>query len=254
MIRLLVKYILTAALRDRLFVGFLLLVGVGISLSIFLGSSAITEKDQFSLIFAAGGLRVGGLVTLVLFTVFYVRRSFEARDVEYLLSRPLTRLQFLIAHALAFSILATVLAFFVTAAIALMPSQASFSGVLLWGLSVWIEFIIMATISLFFALVLSSAVTASLMGLAFYVLARLMGGILGIIATGSTGGIATLMLQKIMLLISIFIPRLDVMGQSSWLLYGTQGVVDWLFLVLQGAVFCGLVFSASYFDLKRKQF
>ena len=49
MIRLLVGYILTAAIRDRLFLSLMLLVVVGVCLSVFLGSSAITEKDQFSL-------------------------------------------------------------------------------------------------------------------------------------------------------------------------------------------------------------
>ena len=47
MIHILTKYILTAAMKDRLFLLFLLLAVLGVSLSIFLGSSAVTEKDQF---------------------------------------------------------------------------------------------------------------------------------------------------------------------------------------------------------------
>lgn len=250
---LLVKYILTAAMRDRILLGFLVLVGIGISLSIFLGSSAITEKDQFSVVFAAGGLRIAGLLTLILFTIFYLRKSFDTRDVEYLLSRPISRFQFLLAHSLAFSILATVVASGVLFAVMAMPLAGSAGSYMLWGLSIWVEFIIMVNISLFFALVLSSAVTATLITIAFYVLARLMGDILGIIEAGENIVLIAFM-EKAMLFISVFIPRLDLMGQTAWLVYGAQGYVDWVFIILQGIIFCGVVLSAALLDLNRKQF
>ncbi len=253
MIGLLIKYILTAALRDRLLLSFVVLVGLGLSVSVFLGSAALTEKDQFSLVFAAGGLRIAGLLTLILFVVFYLRRSFETRDVEYILSRPISKFQFLLAHSLAFSILATFIAVVVTAAITLLSYQHIQLGHLLWGGSFWVELLVMANVALFFALFLSSAVTATLISFAFYVLSRLIGDILGIIEKpGESGTIA--FLEKIMNLVSVFIPRLDLMGQTSWLLYGTGGAVNFPFLFMQGAVFCGLVLAAAYYDLSRRQF
>lgn len=253
MIRLLVNYILTAAFRDRLFLGFLGILAVGTSLSLFFGSSVITETDQFSLAFAAGGLRLAGVLTLVLFIVFYMRRSFETRDVEYMLSRPISRLQFLVAHVLAFTMIATVMAGFITLTLFLMPSNMANNGIGLWGASILAEFIIMAIVSLFFALVLSSAVTASMMVISFYVLSRLMGSILGIIASDASGG-AIVLMEKVMLVISVFIPRLDLIGQTSWLLYGVEDTVNFEFIALQGGVFCGLVFAATFFDLSRRQF
>ena len=123
----------------------------------------------------------------------------------------------------------------------------------IWGVSVWVEFMIMVHVALFFALVLSSAVTATLMGFAFYVLARLMGNILGIIAAEGESGI-NLLMEKVMLVISVIIPRLDLMGQSTWLLYSAENTIDWSFIALQGFVFCGLVFSAALLDLNRRQF
>lgn len=250
---LLVKYILTAAFRDRMLLGFIVLLGLGISLSILMGSSALTEKDQFSLVFAAGGLRIAGLVILILFTVFYMRRSFETRDVEYMLSRPISRLQFLTAHFAAFSLLATLAAGLITTALFFLPSSAHPDGLLTWGFSLWLEFIIMVNVAMFFAFALSSAVMATMMSLALYLLARLMGTILGIIESTADSAMQ-LILEKTMLVISIFIPRLDLMGQTSWLLYGVEGGVGWSFLLVQGAVFCGLVFSATLLDLNRRQF
>lgn len=253
MVWILTRYVLTAAFRDRLFLGFLLLLFVGVSLSFFLGSSAVTEKDQFSLIFAASGLRIGANLALLLFVVFYLRRAFESHDVEYLLSRPISKLQFLLSHFFAFSILALISAVFVTLVLIAMPSAGSEANFFLWGLSFWVELNIMVTIGLFFSLVLSSAVTAALASFAFYVLARLMGDILGILELTHQFGFSAL-LEKIMLFISIFIPRLDLMAQSSWLLYGVENSISWAFIFLQGGIFSAFVLAASFLDLNKRQF
>ena len=254
MIRLLTKYILTAALRDRLFLLFLLLAVVSVSLSVFLGASAITEKDQFSIVFLATGLRLGGLMTLILFVVFYLRRSFESRDVEYLLSHPISRLQFLMAHSLAFSVLATFVAIVTTLILFAVPSTGEHGGCILWGLSIWAELLIMANVALFFALILSSAVAGSLACVAFYVLARMIGSVLGIIQADNDGSTVIRIAEKVMLLISIFIPRLDLMGQTGWLIYGGDILSNLSFFAVQAVVFYGLLMAASFVDLKRRQF
>jgi hypothetical protein len=254
MIRLLTKYILTAAFRDKLLLLFLFVAVLGVSLSIFLGSSAITEKDQFSIVFLASSLRVGGLITLILFVVFYLRRSFESRDVEYLLSRPISRFQFLMAHSLAFSLLATFVAIITTLILMAVPSTGDHSGYLLWGLSIWAELLIMVNVALFFALILSSAVSGALACIAFYVLARMIGSILGIIHADGDAGVFIRIAEKVMLLISIFIPRLDLMGQSAWLIYGGDIISNLSFFVVQAVVFYGLLMTASFIDLKRRQF
>lgn len=255
MIRLLTKYILTAAFRDRLFLLFLLLAVLGVCLSIFLGSSAITEKDQFSIVFLASGLRVGGLIMLILFVVFYLRRSFESRDVEYLLARPITRLQFLFAHSFAFSILATIVAVITTLILIAVPSAgASLGGYIVWGASVWAELLIMVNVALFFSLILSSAVAGSLACIAFYVLSRMIGSILAIVHAGSDGGAFSMLAEKVMLFISIFIPRLDLMGQTSWLVYGGEAIQDLSFFIIQAVVFYGLIMAAALVDLNRRQF
>jgi ABC-type transport system involved in multi-copper enzyme maturation permease subunit len=254
MVWILTKYVLTAALRDRLLLGFFLLLFVGVSLSIFIGSSAINESDQFSLVFAASGLRIGSNLALILFIVFYLRRSFESRDVEYLLSRPISKLQFLMAHFFAFSLLALMVSILVTVTLMIMPLVASSEpDFILWGLSLWVELNIMAAIAVFFSLVLSSAVTASLATFSFYVLSRLIGDILGIIEAGHTVGIYALM-EKTMLVISIFIPRLDLMAQSAWLLYGVTDNINWPFILGQGIIFTGFVYTAALLDLNKRQF
>ncbi len=254
MVWILTKYVLTAAFRDRLLLGMLFLLLIAISLSMFLGSSAITEKDQFSLIFAASSLRVGGNITLILFVVFYLRRAFESRDIEYLLSRPLSKFQFLTAHFCAFSFLSFIAATLIALSLMAMPSSGDEgAALLLWAVSLWVELNIMVVMALFFSLVLSSAVTASLCCFAFYMLARLMGDILGIIEASNNSALFDLM-GKGMLFISVFIPRFDLMAQSVWLLYDVSEGINWPFILAQGIVFSGFVFSMALLDLNKRQF
>lgn len=250
----LVKYVLTAALRDRLIFSMLILLALGTSFSIFLGSAAATEKDQFSLVFASGGLRILGVMGLVLFVVFFIRRSFESKDVEFLLSRPIGRVQFIVSYAVALSILAIIMGGATGGSLALLAPHLFTEAYILWSLSIIVENIIMVNIALFFSMVLTSAATATLSTLAFYILARTMGQILGILDFGF-GFPDSNVLEYIMQGISAVTPRLDLMGQTSWLVYGFDAeTVGFGFVVLQGLVFSFLIILASLIDLIRRQF
>ena len=153
----LVRYVLTAALRDKLILTMALLIALGAALAVFLGSSAITEKESFSTVFGASGLRFLGVFGIVLFVSFYMRRSFETKEVEFLLSRPLSRMTFLFSHAAAFMILSVTLAGVVTAA-GFFLGKPNLPGLIMWGMSVAIETMIMSSVALFFSMVLSSAI------------------------------------------------------------------------------------------------
>ena len=248
-------YVLTAAIRDKLFLSFFLLLAVGVSLSVFLGSSAVIEQDQFTLVFSASGLRIASVFGIILFVIFFVRRSFESRDVEYLLTRPISRFDYLISHVLAFMVIAFCFTVLTGLCIFVLASKgAEQSAYLLWIFSFFAELVIIVNVAFFFSMVLSSAVASVLITGAFYLLSRLIGQILGIIESYNYGNAFALM-EKVMIAISAIIPRLDLMGQSSWLLYGTSDdTVSYLFIALQMLVFSFLVLSAAMIDLKRKQF
>lgn len=175
----LVSYVLTAARRDRLFLSLLCIMVVGTCLSVFLSSSAVIEQAQFSIVFMAGSLRILGLIGLILFVVFFVRRSFEARDIEYLLTRPISRTSLIFSNAAAFSILA----FLVSLTLALGLCWAGRvlenpQGIIYWSTGVICEYILLVNVAFFFAMVLSSPVAATLATFGFYILGRLMGQLL----------------------------------------------------------------------------
>lgn len=270
--RPLIGFILTAALRDKLVMTLMLMILLGAGVSIFLGSSGMTEQESFSVVFGAGGLRFLGVLGIVLFVCFYMRRAFDTKEVEFLLSRPISRMTFLLSHALAFKIIALAVTAAVSIAVFFM-GKPNVEGLLVWVLSIGIENIIMATAALFFSMVLSSASGAALATLGFYVLCRLIGMLLGI-AAQPPDNIVFALLNNLMDLISVIVPRLDIMGQTSWLVYGVEGaggvalgdkasayavaLVDILgvsgFILAQGAVFIALLLSAAAFDFARREF
>lgn len=268
----LVKYVLTAAIRDKLMVTLLLMIAVGASLAVFLGAATITEQGAFSMVFGSGGLRFLGVLGIVLFCSFYIRRSFDHKEVEFLLARPLSRMTFLFSHALAFMFLSLL----VTAAVVLAVyagGKPDMGGLFAWSVSIGVEYAIMAVAALFFSMVLSSAAGSALATLGLYVLARLIGTLLGI-AHAPPDNIIFAVLNNVMEIISVVVPRLDLMGQTSWLVYGVEGsagigireqagtyAYDMIallgmngFSLVQGACFISLLLAASAFDFVRRQF
>lgn len=249
----LVRYVLTAALRDRLYLAIILAIAVGASLSLFIGSAAVIESSAFVVVFCAAGLRFVAVAGLVLFVSFYIRRSFESRDAELLLSRPVSRFSFLLSHAAAFSVLAAVTALMVGTALFLMAPHKPTPGLFLWGSSMAVELVIMANAALFFAMVLGSAVAAALASGGLYVLARMIGDLLGIAQAYSAEG-GSGILTQILQVISMVVPRLDLMAQSSWLVYGPEDSIGFLFLLVQLVLYSALLIGAALVDLTRRQF
>lgn len=249
----LVRYIIMSAIRDRLILSLIVVVLVGASLSLFLGSSAMIESDQFSLVFASGGLRLAAMAGLVLFVVFHVRRSFDTKDVDFLLSRPISRTGFILSHSVAFSLIAAVIAAAVSAAVCMVSPGAINDGYAIWAVSLMVEMIIMANAALFFSMVVSSAAGSALAVFGLYVLSRLMGQLLGI-ADIPDDMFLYPVLRAGMNIVSMVVPRLDLMAQTSWLIYPDRISTGYGFIVLQGVLYTGLLVTAALVDLRRRQF
>lgn len=249
-----VGYILKGARHDRLMISMVMMIVIAVALSFFLGSSALVEKEAFALIYIANTLRVLGVFGLVMFIIFFFRRALDNRDVDYLLSRPIGRVPFVLSHLVAFIILAFSLSLVIFAPVLYLARDFITQAYFVWWAGVLCELIMMAGVALFFSLILRSAASAGFACLGFYALSRLMGQIMGILVlkgdVDATGGLLT----GIMKAVSLFIPRLDLLTQSSWLLYGLDGQVGLAFIFIQSAVFMLLIVSAMIIDFIRKQF
>jgi hypothetical protein len=61
-------------------------------------------------------------------------------------------------------------------------------------------------------------------------------------------------LPTIMQGISMLMPRLDLLTQTSWLVYGPDPAVGITFIIVQGVLFSSILLVASLIDLHRRQF
>ncbi|HQX27811.1 MAG TPA: hypothetical protein PKX38_07735, partial [Alphaproteobacteria bacterium] len=121
-----------------------------------------------------------------------------------------------------------------------------------WAVSLAFENIVMVNAALFFSMILSSAATAATATAGFYILARLMGQLLGIIDSTGKGTVIYNLMEYILQAISAVMPRLDLMAQTSWLIYGQS--VEISSILLQAAIFTILIITAALIDLVRRQF
>ncbi|MCC6598190.1 MAG: hypothetical protein IT559_05335 [Alphaproteobacteria bacterium] len=249
----LVRYVLIAALRDRLVLGLIILMALGVAMSVFLGSAAITEQGRFVAVYAAGSLRMINVLGLVLFAVFFIRRSFDARDIEFMLSRPIGRIRFLLSYVAAFSLLAACFGAITGLCLFVLSPEQDRGGLILWTISLVVENIIIINTALFFSMILTSAATAAFAVFGFYVLARMMSQILGIIDSGKSE-MNSSVLETIMQGISMVMPRLDLMAQTSWLLYGVNDAAGLVFVLAQGTTYLAVIVLAALVDLRFRQF
>ena len=253
MIAQLIYYVLTAALRDKLLLSVFLMIIVGAALAQFVGGSAVVEQDYFSLVFAASGMRIAMILTLVLFVCFFIRRLFDSKDIEFLLSRPVGKLQLLGSFSFAFSLIAVLVCLAILPAFYLLSPSHFSLGYILWWFSVVVESVVMVNAAMFFALYMNSATTSALSSLSLYILGRMMGQILGIIYSdfGNMSG----PMASSMKLVSTMVPRFDLMGQTQWLIYGADnGSWYFGFFALQGILYSFLLFMAASLDLWKRQF
>lgn len=244
-----IRYILLTAQRDFLFFGLALAILAAIGLGLFLGSNALVEQVETSLVYASGAARLVLVIGLTIFTAFSIRRFFDNREVELMLVRPISRNKFIISFILGFSLVALVFVLF-TAAVLYIFAQPNFEGFLVWTLSLVLEAMIVLTLAMTASFILKSAVSAVLTTLGFYVLARMAGFILLIVTKPGAHDFE----NKIFLSFSSVVPRLDFFGKTEWLVYGVQNWQDVQLFALQALIYIPFLAAIALVDFRRKEF
>jgi ABC-type transport system involved in multi-copper enzyme maturation permease subunit len=249
-----IRYILLTALRDWLFIGLFASLIAAIAISSFLGGTALVEESQMSITYAAASTRVILLVGLIVFVCFHVRTSFQNREIELILSRPISRISFVFAYWLGFSLIVFFLVLPLMAVFLSMTDQTE--GVILWSVSLMMEALFVVAFSLFASLILSSAVASVLLSFGFYFISRMMGFFLFILESpGQFNSLDTnYVTGKIVLFISTMLPRLDQFGKSEWLVSGIATDENYYIFFGQTLVYIPFLLILAIYDFKRKQF
>jgi hypothetical protein len=251
-----IKYTLLTASRDLLFIGLCVITLMAYGFSVFVGTTALVEQSQMSLAYFAGSSRIILVTGLIVFVCFHVRRAFENREVESILSKPISRVQFVVAYWAGFSVLA-VLSTIPTLIIIAILNKPDFIGLAYWGISLVLEISLVLAFAMLASLIMKSAVSSVMSSFAFYLVSRLMGFFVAAMDNPASlmgGSKFANALEFMLKIISMVIPRLDMFAKSEWLIYGVDMQHDLWIFPAQSLVFIALLLAVAVFDFKRKQF
>lgn len=246
-----IRFVVITALRDRLFASLIGLLVIAFGVSAYLGSGAVMESREMMAVYAAGSARALVVLGLIVFTAFHVERLFDTREIEAVLSRAISREKFIFAYWAGLAFIGAL--FILPVAIATFFLGMSREGAVYWSLSVFFEMLIVTAFTLFAALTLERAIPTIFASAGFYGLARLIGFFVGI-ASNTDGGAINDAINPIIEMLFYMIPRLDLTGQTRWLVYGLEDKSIILLVALQVVIYVPLLLSAAMFDLRRKHF
>ncbi len=250
-----IRYILLTALRDFLFLGLLIALALAASVAATLGGTAMVEKEAMTLVFSGAASRLILMFGLTVFIAFHIRQAFDQKEIDVLLSRPLSRFQILFSYWLGFSFVAFLLVLAAVTILSFLP-VSNMTGFAYWGVSLLLESWLMVAIALFASFTLSSAVASVLASMGLYIAGRMMAFF---VATSESqmlfrDDLINEVLRLIIETSSIIIPRLDLFTQSEWLIYGVVRPEDTTIALLQVLIYIPLLIAAATIDFKRKEF
>ena len=255
------RYTMITATRDWLFLGILIMVMIAAGLSVFFGSNALAEQSHMIASYLSASTRGIIITGLVLFVCFNIRRSFENKEIELMLSKPISRTSFVFSYFIGFSALSFVIICPLVMLIILLEQvellQADLVGVLVWGVSLYLESLIMMAFAFFAALFFKSAISSVFLCIGFYLLSRMFGFFLisvhnpmSLMRSGDIGYYG----ERILYYISIFLPRLDMFAKSEWVVYGIGHAEQISVFMVSAVIYIPLILYMACFDLLRKQF
>jgi hypothetical protein len=246
-----------AAKRDMLFIGNMIGVLIVTLFSTLMGSVALAERANAKAIYIASSSRIVIVAGLMIFVCFHIKRMFENREIEMLLSRAISRTTIVTSLFAGFVVLAVQP--IAIAAVILTLSATSKLGIFLWAVSLLLETVTALAFTMFFALLIESPVFSLMLSISNYIIARVIGSFSAYISITSSARewyIFTSLSEMAVKLLSIFFPRLDFCAKSGWLVYGMDSAAYGMFAMgaVQCIIFISLLLSATIFDFKRKNF
>jgi len=215
----------------------------------------LVEQNQSSLVFILATVRTILSFGIILFVCINVTRSFDNKEIEFILSKSISRENFILGYLFGFFISAFLILLPFTL-LTLLIFKIDYFGLLAWFATTTIEVLIVICFALLSSLILKNSFSAIFSSMCFYILSRLMGMFVMAInipeefSFNETNHALGLALK----ILSLVFPRLDLFSQSSWALYGI-GENNFLYIIfIQSAIYLPLMIFMAFHDFKKKQF
>jgi ABC-type transport system involved in multi-copper enzyme maturation permease subunit len=248
------KYIMLTAIRDRLYIGLFLTLITSFSLSIFLGTTALVEKEEMATSYIAGSTRIILAIGMILFVCLSVNRAFENKEVEFIISKSISRQKFILAYIFGFFLVSLAIFLPLITTILIFTGNNKL-GLGIWSLSIFFELLILISFCLLASLILKNSLSSIMAGLGFYILSRMMGlFVLTINLPQNLSEVKGHFFKSVLKIISFAFPRLDLFGQTEWLIYGIKDFSNVKIIVIQSLIYIPLMIFMAFHDFSRKQF
>lgn len=251
------KHVLLTAKRDWLYVGLIVLLGLATGTSALLGGTAALEKVHMTIVSVAGSSRVISVMGLVLFVCFYIKRSFENKEVQFILAKPISRSAYFLSLWFGFVVIAASIVVVLGLLLNFFTVARPYY-ILVWCISLLNEMMIVITFASLATLILQSAVISIMASLGFYFISRMMGFfVLTVSMPDSLKEVSNWSnaVEFLLKIISTVFPRLDLFAQTDWLIYGYENAVSGLTMsLIQTAIFVPFMLAIAFYDFGKKQF
>ncbi len=247
------RYTVVEAVRTRLPLLTLIIIGLLLGASFFVREIAITESTRFQTVFYAATTRFAIVFVAALYAIASMAREFQDKGLDVALALDLPRSHYIVGKLAGFLVIAVTLA--VAAGLPLIP-LAGGEAVAAWSVSLAFELAIVLALSVFCAVTFNQLMPAASFVIAFYLFARALTGIRLI----SANPIADAMsfghraMSWLIEALALFIPALDGWTRTEWLI---DRAVSWATVVeiaAHSALLVVILTAAAVFDMHRRNF
>ncbi len=242
-----------SAKRDKLVLGLLFAMVIGSFIAAFLGSTSLVENDQMRVIYSATICRYIIMIGMMVFISFHMKKLFENKEMDVMLSRIPSRSSIVIAFVTSFALVAFVVVGF-AAAITMLVYLKNFVNILYWGVTVALESLIVVSFTTFFCIVMRSPSLALLMTFATYMIGRIIGNFIAYIDISSANTSLLSISEVTLKTLSIVMPRLDLFGKTDIIIHSNYDLKGFLVILAQSLVYSMFLTLLGIFDMRRKEF
>ncbi|MEO0987184.1 MAG: ABC transporter permease subunit [Cyanobacteria bacterium J06639_14] len=242
-------------IRDRVLYLIALYAVLLLAVAGLLPQIAAGAQDKITLDLGLAGIHLLGLIVTVFVGTSLINKEIEKRTVQILITKPISRLEFIVGKHLGLSaVLAVLLALLTAIYLGILAiNQIAFSWTSIW-LAVLFTFIEMALLTAFAMLfgAFTSSLLATLLTLAIYFMGHLSGDIVALGQLSENAG-----LQRIANSLYLVLPDLERLNIRNEAVYGLSLLPSALELISHlayGLFYIVLLLTLSVIVFARRQF
>jgi hypothetical protein len=248
-----VRMSLAEALRSRLpwITAAAILAAFGVAQ--FLAQVSIIEAHEVQVAIVSALLRATAIFMVVTFCLTSLSREASDKVTELLISQPVPRWHYVAAKLCGYGAVSVALAAaFTLPVLALAPMGAVFA----WGSALSAELLIMVSVSVFCAVSMNQVLPAFAATSAFYLLARSVETLRAIAhhPISDHPGWVDQAVRGCADAIAAFMPALDRLAQSRWLIESPPTGHELAVAGFQAVLYVGLIGMATTVDLYRRSY